>query len=105
MPEYIVTISAEGQPVIDKAFASQNATLSARGAPLHRSLDEFLTWVVQWNFGITGEQIKATVQRDAYDAVAAKLASLPVASIAEVAKAVDAELAKNPKDDIGAIAP
>lgn len=94
MPTYTVTISNEGQPVIDKAFTAQNGTLTASNQPTLKTIDDFLTWVVEKQFGITAEEIKAMQQKQAADAIVTKISALPIETLSAIAVAVDAEIAK-----------
>lgn len=97
MPDYRVTVTDEGDKVLQLAFNANNQHLEAIGKKKLESMDEFLSSQIEAEFGIAPEVLKATQEREAADAIRAKLEGLPITAITEISTAVDEVISKQPK--------
>jgi len=85
MTEYTITISEEGDKVLQLAFDTDNAH---RPDPFE-TMDAFLTHQIEQEFGISPEAIEATARKQKVDAIVESLKDVPTEKLSEVATAVD----------------
>lgn len=96
MPDYKITVSDEGDRVLQKALTADNAHLKSTGKSEWKGMNEFLTAQIEQEFGISAAELSATQQKEAVSAVLSKMSALPVEAIAEISVAVDAAASKYP---------
>lgn len=97
MPEYRITISDEGDKVIQLAYETENARLASAGPyPPYASVDEFLTAQIVKMFGISDDELAAADKQSVVDQINAKLADLPVDALTPILDAATTAASQQP---------
>lgn len=93
--EYIITLSDEALPIVQKALDAQNIYQQNATLPL-LNMTEYLQLTIDNAFAIHPDQIAASVKAAAIAPIVEKIQTLSLAGLTEVAKVVDAEAGKLP---------
>lgn len=94
MPTYLIDITDAGDEVVQLAFTTENARLTAAGEEPYKTVDEFLEAQIVKEFGISDDELASAAKQQAIDAVVDTLQKLEVADIAAVAEVATTELNK-----------
>lgn len=92
--KYEITILDAAVPVLDKAFAAQNATRLTQGKTTFKTIDEFLTAEIEKEFGISAEELEVLQTKETIADITAKIATLKKDSLTAIVAAIQAEVDK-----------